>query len=107
MAERGGRKRARDEGAAPLAGDDEGAAQFRDRVFRHDKEMIDLVRRNKPGELIGSMAWQQNPTRWCSTGNLVATLLAVQPREVQVLNYAAAMDPQGLGMVSSVSMAMN
>ena len=90
-----------------LAGDDDAPTQFRTKVFQHDREMIELVRQNKPSELIGSMAWQQNPTRWCSTGNLVATLLAVQPKDVQVLNYAAAIDEQGLGMVSSVSMVMN
>ncbi len=90
-----------------LAGDDEAPAKFRDKVFQHDREMIELVRQNKPGELVGAMAWQQNPTRWCSTGNLVATLLAVKPAEVRVLNYAAAVDQQGMAMVSSVSMVMN
>jgi len=90
-----------------LAGDEEPAAQFRNKIFQHDREMIEMVRQNKPGELVGAMAWQQNPTRWCSTGNMVATLLAVKPREVRVLNYAAAVDQQGLGMVSSVSMVMN
>ena len=90
-----------------LAGDDEAPTQFRNKIFQHDREMIELVRQNKPSELIGSMAWQQNPTRWCSTGNLVATLMAVKPKDVRVLNYAAALDQQGLGMVSSVSMVMN
>ena len=50
-----------------------------------------------------SMAWQQNPTRWCSTGNIVAALLVTQPDEVEIVNYAAAMDQQGMGMVSSVA----
>lgn len=90
-----------------LAGDDEAPTQFRNKVFQHDREMVELVRQNKPGELVGAMAWQQNPTRWCSTGNLVATLLAVRPSDVRLLNYAAAIDQQGLGMVSSVSMVMN
>lgn len=90
-----------------LAGDEEAPTQFRNKVFQHDREMLDLVRQNKPDELVSSMAWQQNPTRWCSIGNLVATMMAVQPREVTLLNYAAALDQQGLGMVSSASIVMN
>jgi hypothetical protein len=68
--------------------------------------MLELVRQNKPDELVAAMAWQQNPTRWCSTGNIVATLLAVKPTEVEILSYAAAMDPQGMGLVSSAAAVM-
>jgi len=89
-----------------LGGDEAEAAAFRNRVFQHDREMLELVRQNKPQDLVAAMAWQQNPTRWCSTGNIVATLGIVNPSKVDVLHYAAAMDPQGLGMVSSVAMSM-
>ena len=61
----------------------------------------------KAEELVASMAWQQNPTRWCSTGNIVAAMLATRPTNVTLLNYAAAMDQQGLGMVSSAAVVMN
>jgi hypothetical protein len=37
---------------------------------------------------------------------MVATLKIVQPSEVRLLNYAAAMDQQGMGMVSSCAAAM-
>ncbi len=89
-----------------LAGEEQPAVDFRNKVLKHDREMLELVRQIKPDELIAAMAWQQNPTRWCSTGNIVATLLAVQPQEVELLNYAAAMDQQGMGMVSSAAAAM-
>lgn len=89
-----------------LGGDDAEAVAFRNRVFQHDREMIELVRQNKPEDLVASMSWQQNPTRWCSTGNLVATLKLTNPTKVEILHYAAAMDPQGLGMVSSVAMVL-
>lgn len=89
-----------------LAGDEAEAVAFRNRIFQHDREMLELVRQNKPEDLVAAMAWQQNPTRWCSTGNLVATLQLVSPEKVDILHYAAAMDPQGVGMVSSVSMSM-
>lgn len=90
-----------------LAGEEKEAVAFRNKVFQHDRDMIELVRGNKPDELVAAMSWQQNPTRWCSTGNLVATLKLVEPGDIQLLNYTAAMDQQGLGMVSSMAMVMN
>ncbi|MBL8760748.1 MAG: AmmeMemoRadiSam system protein B [Phycisphaerae bacterium] len=90
-----------------MAGEEKDAVEFRNKVFQHDRDMIELVRGNKPDELVAAMSWQQNPTRWCSTGNLVATLKLVEPGDIQLLNYTAAMDQQGLGMVSSMAMVMN
>lgn len=91
----------------PLAGDTPEATEARNKVLQHDHEMIQLVAQNKPSELIASMAWQQNPTRWCSIGNLAATLLTVEPTQVELLNFSAAMDQQGMTMVSSVSMVLS
>lgn len=90
-----------------MAGEEKDAVAFRNKVFQHDRDMIELVRGNKPDELVAAMSWQQNPTRWCSTGNIVATLKLAEPSEIQLLNYTAAMDQQGLGMVSSMAMVMN
>jgi AmmeMemoRadiSam system protein B len=84
-----------------LTGDEGPGADFRTKVLNHDREMLELVRLNKPDELVSSLAWQQNPTRWCSTGNIAAALLSTRPADVEMLNYAAAMDQQGAGMVSS------
>jgi hypothetical protein len=91
----------------PMVGDDPDTDAARRKVFDHDREMLQLIAQNKPSDLMASMAWQQNPTRWCSTGNLVATLLAVKPESVKILNYAAAMDQQGMAMVSSAALLMN
>lgn len=90
----------------PLIGDSPEAAAMRERVVKHDREMLELFRQRKPDELVAAMSWQQNPTRWCSTGSLVATMLAVEPQDVQILNYAGAMDSQGMAMVSSAAMAL-
>ncbi|MCC6661550.1 MAG: AmmeMemoRadiSam system protein B [Phycisphaerales bacterium] len=92
--------------STPLVGEGQEPEKFRDKVMQHDREMLELVMQNKPDELVASMAWQQNPTRWCSTGNLVAALLTVRPQRVQILNYVAAADQQGAGMVSHVAAAM-
>lgn len=88
------------------AGETQESTAFRNKTFSHDKEMLELFRTIRPDDLVASMAWQQNPTRWCSTGNLVATLKTVQPERVEMLNYSAAVDNSGGGMVSSVSAAM-
>jgi len=90
----------------PLAGESPEATEARNKVLQHDHEMVQLILQNKPAELVASMAWQQNPTRWCSIGNIVATLLTVEPSEIDLLNFSAALDQQGMTMVSSVSMVL-
>jgi predicted class III extradiol MEMO1 family dioxygenase len=89
-----------------LAGDAPEAEQFRNKVLGHDREMLELFCQGKAEDLVSSMAWQQNPTRWCSTGNMIAAYQIAQPGEVRILNYSAAMDQQGMGMVSSSAAAM-
>jgi len=88
-----------------LAGDSEEAGAFRTQVATHDQEMLKMIVENRMDDLIGSMAWQQNPTRWCSIGNISAMMRAVEPNRIDLLNYAAAMDPQGTAFVSSASLA--
>lgn len=83
------------------------AEEARNKVFMHDRDMLRFVAENKPEELVSSMAWQQNPTRWCSTGNIVATMRLARPAKVEILNYAAALDPQSFSLVSNVAVAMS
>ncbi len=90
----------------PMAGDTEEAQSARDRVSSHDREMLTHVLENRPDDLVSAMAWQQNPTRWCSVGNLAATLKVVEPGEVKLLNYMGAMDQQGMALVSHAAMVM-
>jgi len=89
-----------------LAGDDENAKAFREKVAKHDHEMLILYKDKKIDDLIGSISWQQNSTRWCSVGNLAATMRLTNPDKVELLNYAAAMDPNGTTFVSSAALAM-
>jgi AmmeMemoRadiSam system protein B len=90
-----------------LAGDSPEAQGMRNKVFNHDREMIQMILDKKPDELIAAMAWQQNPTRWCSIGNLVATMKVAEPTKVELFNFAASMDEQGTTLVSNVGMAMS
>ncbi len=89
-----------------LAGNTPEADANRKKVVDHDQTLLKLVTGNKPEELVSSLAWQQNPTRWSSTGALVATMQAAQPGEVRLLAYGGTMDPQGAAMISSASLAM-
>ncbi|MCC5823692.1 MAG: AmmeMemoRadiSam system protein B [Phycisphaerales bacterium] len=89
-----------------LNGEEGPGAEFRAKVAGHDREMLQMVTEKRMEDLIGSLAWQQNPTRWCSIGNMTATIRVVDPERVELLNYAAAMDPEGTTFVSSAAMAM-
>ena len=90
----------------PLAGETDEAKAFRDKIVAHDREMLEMIARGEIEQLVASMAWQQNPTRWCSTGCLTAGWQIVEPDEVKLMTYTAAMDPEGRAMVSSASLVM-
>jgi predicted class III extradiol MEMO1 family dioxygenase len=90
----------------PLAGEDEAAAAFRTKVATHDQEMLKLFTEKTIDDLIGSISWQHNPTRWCSLGNMAAAMRVTNPEKVELLNYAAAMDPNGTAFVSTAALAM-
>jgi AmmeMemoRadiSam system protein B len=87
----------------PIAGEDAEATAFRERVLNHDREMLNLLAQGKVDELLTAMAWQQNPTRWCSLGAITATMRLTGSQSVKMLQYAAAGDQQGIAMVSSFS----
>lgn len=90
----------------PLMGEGPEVEEARNKVARHDQDMLKVVAENKPDDLISQMTWQQNPTRWCSIGNMVAAMRVAEPSEVRILNYGAALDPQGMSMVSHAAIAM-
>jgi len=89
-----------------LAGEAKEAVEFRNKVVSHDREMLGMFGEGKAEDMMASMSWQQNPTRWCSIGNMVAAMRLAKPSRVELLNYAAAMDPQGYTFVSSASLVL-
>lgn len=91
----------------PLAGEEPQPTEARNKIFQHDMQMLELLTQKKHSELVASMAWQQNPTRWCSTGNIVSTMMITEPEKVELLNYAASMDQQGTTLVSCAAMVMS
>jgi MEMO1 family protein len=89
-----------------MHGDGPEVEQARNKVVQQDQELLQHVAKARPDDLVASMAWLQNPTRWCSTGNIVAGLKIVQPERVDLLRYLAAVDQSGMGMVSSIAGVM-
>ena len=59
---------------------------------------------NHSEEFLGAMKWSSNPTRWCSVGNMLTTLIAAQPESIELIDYRQACDEQGLCLVSSAAM---
>lgn len=90
----------------PLAGDDEQVVAFRNNVVQSDQQRLQMYSNLDWEGFVNTMAWQQNPTRWCSIGNLVAAMRIVEPKSAAVLNYAAAMDQAGQALVSHAAIAM-
>ena len=89
-----------------LAGEEEPAVSARNRIISHDREMLGLFEQGKIDDLIGSMTWQQNPTRWCSIGNMTVAARILGPTGTRIINYGGAMDPEGQSLVTSCAAAM-
>ncbi|MEM8756584.1 MAG: AmmeMemoRadiSam system protein B [Planctomycetota bacterium] len=89
-----------------LAGDSQEADQNRRKVLEQDHQLLKSLVEGKPQDLIASLAWQQNPTRWSSTGALAAASMIVGSPEAKLLNIGAVMDAQGSAMITAPAMAM-
>jgi len=87
----------------PLLGESEQTQQFRNQVVQHDRDMLGLLSAGKPEEMVASMAWQQNPTRWSSTGPIVAAMGVTAPSRLRVQHYQGAIDPNGQVFVSAIA----
>ncbi|MEQ8318055.1 MAG: AmmeMemoRadiSam system protein B [Phycisphaerales bacterium] len=86
-----------------LLGDSQESQQARNKVVQHDRDMLDLLAQGKPEEMVASMAWQQNPTRWSSTGPVVAGMGITAPSKARVLHYQGAIDQNGHMLVSMIA----
>jgi len=89
-----------------MTADTDDAKQMRERVVTHDREMLALFEQGKPEEIVSAMAWQQNPTRWCSVGAMTAAWQTIAPGQVKMLSYHGAMDEQGTALVTSCAAAI-
>ena len=86
----------------PRAVDD----QRRHDVERHDRDMMAKYITADHEEFLSAMRWSNNPTRWCSVGNMTALLRLTQPSSVELIDYRQACHPKGFALVSSAAMAI-
>ncbi|MEM1331051.1 MAG: AmmeMemoRadiSam system protein B [Planctomycetota bacterium] len=89
-----------------LVGDSEQATQARQQLVASDQANLKQYAEQSAMDLVTAMAWQQNPTRWNALGAMAAAKMIAEPERVDPLHYMAAMDPQGMGVVSTAAMAM-
>ncbi|MCA9294475.1 MAG: AmmeMemoRadiSam system protein B [Phycisphaerales bacterium] len=89
-----------------VSGEGAEATNARNRMIEHDQAMLNIINQGKAEDLLTSMQWQQNPTRWSGLGPIVATLKVTGAANARTLNYAAAGDQQGMSMVSSFAGAI-
>ncbi|MCA9290565.1 MAG: AmmeMemoRadiSam system protein B [Phycisphaerales bacterium] len=80
--------------------------QRREDVERHDREMMGRYLDGSVDDFLEGMRWSKNPTRWCSVGNMAATLHLVQPEAVELIDYRQAFDEKGMALVSSAAIVL-
>ena len=80
--------------------------QRKEEVERHDREMMSKFLTGDSEEFLGAMKWSNNPTRWCSVGNMSAVLDLAKPESVELIDYRQASDEKGMVMVTSAAMAL-
>lgn len=76
-------------------------------IIQQDQSLMKMYAEGKHKDMILSLNWQQNPTRWNSTGVLVAAWKAVgglsEGKDLKIHHFAGAVDPAGNAMVTSVA----
>lgn len=91
---------------ANLAGETPEADQNRRKVLEHDSQLLKSVAEGKPRDLMSSLSWQQNPTRWSSTGAIVAASLIAGSPAGKLLNIGAVMDARGAAFITAPAMVL-
>lgn len=88
--------------------------QFGDRVAVDGKERNAIEQYDRetlaswlegPEEFLGAFK-SGNPNRWCSVGNLYATLVAAPHKTREMVNYSQSVDDKGVVLVSSAALAL-
>lgn len=75
-------------------------------VERHDREMMGKFCTGDADEFLSALKWCNNPTGWCSIGNMTAILMLTQPEAVELIDYRQAFDDKGMVMVTSAAFAL-
>jgi predicted class III extradiol MEMO1 family dioxygenase len=84
-----------------LAGQSAEADANRRRVLEQDSQLLAHVIEGRPRDLVASLAWQQNSTRWSSAGSIVAASLIARSGSARLLSIGAVMDGQGAALITA------
>lgn len=80
-------------------------AKARNATEQYDRETL-AAWLDGPEDFLKAFRSAGNPHRWCSVGNMYATLVAAPHRTREMINYAQAVDDQGIVLVSSAALAL-
>lgn len=75
-------------------------------VERHDREHLGRFVTNDSAGFVEAMEWCKNPTRWCSIGNMSATISLASADAVELVDYRQAVDERGAALVSCAAVAL-
>ncbi|MEM9083126.1 MAG: AmmeMemoRadiSam system protein B, partial [Planctomycetota bacterium] len=89
-----------------FAEDNDQSKAFREKLINHDREHIKMIKEGRYEEVLPSLTWAGNWSRWSGLGTILAACQLTDASEVELLNYAASADNQGMAMVSMVAMAV-
>lgn len=75
-------------------------------VEQLDRERLKLFCGADPKAFVAPFAAQNNPSRWCSIGNMGSLLRLSNPGAVEMIDYRQVRDPNGGSLVSCAALAV-
>ena len=76
-------------------------------VEKIDRERLAASCKKDIAGFEGLFIKDQNRTRWCSVGNMLAAQNILRPANVDLIDYQQVRDPNGMSMVSSAAIAFS
>ena len=76
-------------------------------VEKIDRERLAAYCKKDIAGFEGLFIKDQNRTRWCSVGNMLAAQNILRPANVDLIDYQQVRDPNGMSMVSSAAIAFS
>jgi AmmeMemoRadiSam system protein B len=76
-------------------------------VEQLDRERLATYCGKDPDAFAAVFQKDQNRTRWCSIGNMMAAKALLKPTQVDLIDYQQVRDPSGISLVSSASIAFS
>ena len=78
-----------------------------DQFEQIDRERLAAYCKKDMATFEGLFIKDQNKSRWCSVGNMLAAQNILRPNNVDLIDYQQVRDPNGMSMVSSAAIAFS